>query len=58
MKKKAFTLVELIIVIVIFVILATISFISISGYAATTRDVKRQSDIRELYKKIVLEQEK
>ncbi|MDR0772297.1 MAG: hypothetical protein LBF15_04650 [Candidatus Peribacteria bacterium] len=48
-------MVELIVVIIILAILATISFIAISSYAATTRDAKRQSDITELYRKIDIE---
>ena len=58
MKKgiKAFTLVELIVVITILAILATIWFVSFSGYLAWTRDTNRvaqlksMSDALELYR--------
>jgi prepilin-type N-terminal cleavage/methylation domain-containing protein len=52
MRKKAFTIVELIVVIIILAILSTISFIAINSYTVTTRDAKRYSDITELYGKI------
>ena len=51
MKKqqtKAFTLVELIIVITILAILATIWFMSFQSYTADARDWKRKSDLWEL----------
>ncbi|MDR0772016.1 MAG: prepilin-type N-terminal cleavage/methylation domain-containing protein [Candidatus Peribacteria bacterium] len=54
---KAFTLVELIVVIIILAILTAISFLSISNYLATTRDAKRLSDLTELYKKIEIKKE-
>jgi prepilin-type N-terminal cleavage/methylation domain-containing protein len=57
MKNHAFTLVELIVAVVIIVIIATITFISMGTYTATTRDAKRYSDITELYKKIDIEQD-
>ncbi|MDR0772170.1 MAG: prepilin-type N-terminal cleavage/methylation domain-containing protein [Candidatus Peribacteria bacterium] len=57
-NNKAFTLAELVVVIVILAIITSISFISISNYAAATRDIKRLNDITELYKKIILEKEK
>ncbi len=53
--KKAFTLVELIVVITILAILATIGFVSFSGYLAWARDTNRvaqlksMSDALELY---------
>jgi prepilin-type N-terminal cleavage/methylation domain-containing protein len=43
--KKAFTLVELIIVITILAILATIAFVSFSNYTASSRDTKRISSL-------------
>ncbi len=55
MKKRAFTLVELIVVITILAILATIWFVSFSGYLAWARDTNRvaqlkaMSDALELY---------
>jgi len=48
-QKKAFTLVELIIVITILAILATIAFISFQNYYNTTRDSVRVSDIKIIY---------
>jgi len=54
-KAKAFTLVELIVVITILAILATIGFVSFSWYLAWTRDTNRvaqlkaMSDALELY---------
>jgi prepilin-type N-terminal cleavage/methylation domain-containing protein len=50
--NKAFSLVELIVVIVILAILWTISFIAIQGYSANARDVKRVSDVKNLYSKV------
>ncbi len=44
-KTKAFTLVELIVVITILAILWTIAFISISWYSAQSRDSVRISDV-------------
>ena len=55
-NKRAFTLVELIVVITILAILATIGFVSFSGYLAWTRDTNRvaqlksMSDALELYR--------
>ena len=46
--KKAFTLVELIVVITILAILGTIAFISLQGYSADARNSKRTSDINTL----------
>jgi prepilin-type N-terminal cleavage/methylation domain-containing protein len=51
---KAFTLVELIVVITILAILWTIGFISLSGYAVIARDTSRISDINILTKAIEL----
>ena len=45
---KAFTLVELIVVITILAILATIWFVSFSGYLAGTRDVNRISQLKSM----------
>lgn len=45
MNKKAFTLVELIVVIAIIAILWTISFISLQWYSKTSRDSTRISDL-------------
>lgn len=53
--KKAFTLVELIVVITILAILWTIAFISLSGYSADARDAKRLSDTSSLLSKINIE---
>ena len=56
MKKTAFTLVELIVVITILAILATVWFVSFSGYLAWARDTNRiaqlksMSDALELYR--------
>ena len=47
-KKKAFTLVELIVVITILAILWTIAFISLQGYSRNARDSVRISDISRL----------
>ncbi|MFK7780210.1 MAG: discoidin domain-containing protein [Candidatus Gracilibacteria bacterium] len=44
-NKKAFTLVELIVVITILAILGTIAFISLQGYSASSRDSVRISDV-------------
>ena len=58
MKKntnKAFTLVELIVVITILAVLGTIAFISLQGYSADARDAKKVSDVNSLIKKINIE---
>lgn len=52
--KKAFTLVELIVVITILAILATIWFLSFNGYQKTARDSTRMSDIWNMSKVIEL----
>lgn len=46
--KKAFTLVELIVVITILAILGTIAFISLQGYSADARNSKRTEDLNNL----------
>lgn len=50
--KKAFTLVELIIVITILAILATIGFVSFQGYTSDSRNSKRLNDISGLQSKL------
>ena len=52
--KKAFTLVELIVVITILAILGTIAFISLQGYSADARNSKRTSDIGNIQSAITL----
>lgn len=54
-RYKAFTLVELIVVITILAILWTISFISLQWFSRDARDTKRLSDVRSLYGKISIE---
>jgi len=46
--KKAFTLVELIVVITILAILGTIAFISLQGYSTDARNSKRTQDLNNL----------
>lgn len=53
--KRAFTLVELIVVITILAILWTIWFISLSWYSAEARDSKRITESKSLLNKIVAE---
>ena len=48
--KKAFTLVELIIVITILAILATISFISFKNYAGNARDGNKLTTLSNIEK--------
>ncbi|MDD2907575.1 MAG: type II secretion system protein [Candidatus Gracilibacteria bacterium] len=57
-KIKAFTLVELIVVITILAILGTIAFINLQGYSTSARDGKRISDINNIMKKIGIESSK
>lgn len=52
--SKAFTLVELIVVITILAILATIGYASLIGYGLTARDTKRISDLNNITKVIEL----
>jgi len=54
MTKKAFTLVELIVVITILAVLATIAFVSFQWYWASARDSVRLSDIKAMQKIISL----
>lgn len=54
MNKKAFTLVELIVVITIIAILGTIAFVSFQNYASQARDSKTVADLSSIYKKVVL----
>lgn len=51
---KAFTLVELIVVITILSILGTIGFVSLQGYSANARDSVRISDLRNIEKSLEL----
>lgn len=53
--KKAFTLVELIVVITILAILGTIAFISLQGYSSDARNTKRASDLGNINSKITAE---
>jgi len=53
-KIKAFTLVELIVVIAIISILWTIAFISLHWYASTSRDSVRISDLKNMEKTLEL----
>ncbi|MDF1682370.1 MAG: type II secretion system protein [Patescibacteria group bacterium] len=53
--KKAFTLVELIVVITILAVLGTIAFISLQGYSGEARDSKRLSDVNNLSKAVSTE---
>lgn len=48
--RKAFTLVELIVVITIIAILGTIGFMSVQGYAKSARDSARLTDISNVAK--------
>lgn len=56
--KKAFTLVELIVVITILAVLATVAFISFQGYASSSRDSVRITDISLVDKSLWLLQTK
>ncbi len=53
-NNKAFTLVELIVVITILAILWTIAFISLQWYSSQARDSKRVSDIQNIKKSLEL----
>nr|MDD3720677.1 prepilin-type N-terminal cleavage/methylation domain-containing protein [Candidatus Gracilibacteria bacterium] len=53
-SKKAFTLVELIVVITILVILGSIAFISLQSYTKNARDGQRLSDINNIRKNLEL----
>lgn len=48
MNKKAFTLVELIVIVTILIILWTIWFVSYSWYLSWVRDTNRESQLKEL----------
>ena len=52
--NKAFTLIELIVVITILAILWTIAFIALQWYSANARDAKRISDIQNIKKSLEL----
>ncbi len=54
MNSKAFTLVELIVVITILAVLWTIAFVSFNWYASHARDSKMMTDIASVHKKIEL----
>jgi len=54
MNKKAFTLVELIVVITILAVLATVWFISLQWYVVNGRDTVRVSDIKSIEKSLWL----
>lgn len=56
--QKAFTLVELLVVIIILTILATIGFVSLSGYTQNTRDSVRLSDLSSATKQLIIYQTK
>ncbi|MBB1565329.1 prepilin-type N-terminal cleavage/methylation domain-containing protein, partial [Candidatus Gracilibacteria bacterium] len=53
-KKKAFTLVELIIVITILAVLAAIAFLNLNGYTGDARDSVRVSDLKNIQKTVEL----
>lgn len=53
-KNNAFTLVELIVVIVILAILGTIAFISLQWYSSEARNTKRKSDLSNIISAIEL----
>jgi MSHA pilin protein MshA len=54
MPKKAFTLVELIVVITILAVLATVAFISFQWYALSARDSTRLADLNSITKVLEL----
>lgn len=47
-KKKAFTLVELIVVITILAILGTVSFVSVQGYSQAARNSLRLDNVSKI----------
>lgn len=48
-SKKAFTLIELIVVITILTILGSIGFVTLTGYFAGARDGARLADMNSIY---------
>lgn len=48
-KQKSFTLVELLLVIAIIGLLASIVFVSLQGSLARARDARRKSDLRQIF---------
>lgn len=56
--KRAFTLVELIVVITILAVLATVGFISMTGYSQNSRDSVRLSDIKSITKTFEIQKTK
>ena len=54
MNKKAFTLVELIVIITILAILWTIAFLSFQWYTKSARDSVRISDLKNIEKALSL----
>jgi prepilin-type N-terminal cleavage/methylation domain-containing protein len=55
LKKKGFTLIELIVVIAILAILALILVPSITGYIASATNAKNQANARSEYSRVMLE---
>ena len=54
-RRKAFTLVELIVVITILAVLATVGFLSLSGYSDDARSATVASNVRTVYSAILTE---
>ncbi|MFB0964433.1 MAG: prepilin-type N-terminal cleavage/methylation domain-containing protein, partial [Patescibacteria group bacterium] len=55
-NSKGFTLVELIVVITILAILATIGFLSLQGYTSDAKNTKTQANLRTVSSSLVNEQ--
>ena len=55
MKKSAFTLVELLVIVTIIMIIAAIGFVSYKSYALSARDAKRQADVSAIIEKLTIE---